>query len=251
MLSVVDNNKPTSSPMRSISVVAVIAAAIPFHALAFEMTGATLGLSYGQLTDESDLNRVDLGGSVGFGFSREIGMQADLGFARFGASDLDLTSIALHGIWHASDVSSLGLFIGRDSADAGGADASQSFLGIEVGYGAEGFAAEAHFAVADGDDGSGTAAGLVLDWGLTPVIGLGLTVDRLDTDGADLTALALRGRYDLTPQAGLYAEVGTVDASAGGTSADSTFIGVGAEFDFGARGATFDRRSLLGAIPGL
>lgn len=237
--------------MRPILAAAAIAAFVPIHAAAFEVTGATVGLSYGQLTDESDLDRLDLGGSVEVGFSREFGMQADLGLAEFGASGLQVTSVALHGIWHASEVSSLGLFIGRDEADIGDADASQSFLGIEVGYGAENFAAEAHFAVADGGDGNGTAAGLVMDWGLTPVIGLGLTVDRLDTDGADLTSFALRSSYDLTPQAELYAEVGTVDAEAGGTSADSTFIGIGAEIDFGARGATFDRRSLLGAIPGL
>jgi hypothetical protein len=238
--------------MRPILATAALAAILPLSATAFEMTGATVGLSYGQLTDETDLDRVDLGGAVEFGFSQNFAVQADLGFAQFGASDLDLTSLALHGIWHASDVSSLGLFLGRDTAEIGPDDASQSFLGIEVGYGEGGFDAEAFFAVADTDGGNGTAAGVTLDWGITPVIGLGLTVDRLSGDDIDLTALALRGSYDVTPQAELYAEVGTMDVDVGGLSADSTFIGIGAEVNFGAaRGATFDRRSLLGAIPGL
>jgi hypothetical protein len=63
--------------------------------------------------------------------------------------------------------------------------------------------------------------------------------------------LALRGRYDLTPQAGLYAEIGTADAETGGFRGDSAFVGIGAEIDLGAGGATFGRRSLLGVIPGL
>lgn len=238
--------------MRPILATAAIAALLPVSAVAFEMTGATVGLSYSQLTEDSNLDRVDLGGSLEFGFSRDFGVQADLGFAQFGASDLDLTSIALHGIWHASEVSSLGFFLGRDDAEIGDDDASQSYLGIEVGYGEGGFDAEAYFAVADSDGGSGTAAGVALDWGLTPVFGLGVTIDRLSSDDADLTAFALRGSYDVTPQAEIYAEVGTMDASAGGLSADSAFVGIGAEVNFGAaRGATFDRRSLLGAIPGL
>ncbi len=238
--------------MRPILAAAAFAALFPIPAAAFEMTAATVGLSYGRLTEDSDLTRADLGGSVEFAIARDVAVQADLGFARFGASDLNLTSLAVHGIWHASEVSSLGLFVGRDAAKANGDDASQNFVGIEVGYGGDGFGAQAHFAVADGDGGSGTAAGLRLDWGLTPVVGLGLTLDRLDTDGADLTAVALRGSYDVTPQAQVYAEVGTARAEAGGLSEDSAFIGIGAELNFGtARGATFDRRSLLGAIPGL
>jgi hypothetical protein len=164
-MGLANNNKPVSSPMRRLLLPAALAVSIPHSAPAFEMTGATLGLSWGQLTEDSDLNRLDLGGAIELGFGGDIGMQADLGFADFGASDLRLTSFALHGVWHASDASALGLFVGRDDADLSGGDVSQTFVGIEVGYRGDAFEAEAHFAVANGGDGSGAGARLGADAG--------------------------------------------------------------------------------------
>jgi hypothetical protein len=238
--------------MKNILTTAALAALFASPVAAFEMTGGTVSLSYSQLTEDSSLDRTDLGGSVEFGFSRNISAQVDLGFTDFGASGLSLTSFALHGIWHASEASSVGLFLGRDDADLDGADASQDYIGVEVGYGSGAFGAEAHFAYADADGGSGTAAGLALDYAVSPTIGIGGTIDRLNVEGADLTTFALRGSYAFTPQTQVYAEVGNTSADAGGVSEDSAFIGLGAEFSFGAaRGATFDRRSLLGSIPGL
>jgi hypothetical protein len=237
--------------MRIFGIVAV-AALLPTVSSAFEFTGGNVELSYSFLTEESDLNRVDLGGSVEFAFTRNIGMQADLGFTEFGASGLSLTSFGLHGIYHASESTSVGVFLGQERAEIDGASGNDSFLGVEVGYEVQAFDLEAYYAKADTDLSDGSVAGASGSYALGDAFSVGLALDRLDADDVSVTALTVRGDYAVTPATRLFAEVGNAafDGDAAGT-VDSAFVGLGATINFGAaRGATFERRSLLGTIPG-
>lgn len=228
------------------------AALMPTALAAFEFTGGDVELSYSMLTEESDLDRVDLGGSVEFAFTRNISMQADLAFTEFGASNLSLTSFGLHGIYHASESTSVGVFLGRDRAETGDASSNDNFIGVEVGYEAQGFGLEAYYAKADSGLSDGSVAGASGSYDIGEAFAVGVALDRLDADTASLTALTLRGDYALTPMTRLFAEVGNASIEADGAgSVDSAFVGVGATINFGAeRGATFERRSLLGTIPG-
>lgn len=229
-----------------------MAALMPTVSGAFEFTGGNVELSYSTLTKESDLDRVDLGGSVELSFTRDIAMQADLAFAEFGASGLSLTSFGLHGIYHASESTSVGVFLGQDRGKIAGASSTDSFVGVEVGYEAQGFGLEAYYAKADTDLSDGSVAGVSGTYALGDAFTVGLALDRLDADDVSLTALTVRGDYALTPATQLFAEIGnaSIDGAAAG-NVDSAFVGLGAKVNFGAaRGATFERRSLLGTIPG-
>lgn len=236
--------------MMKLPMMVAAATLFPVGAMAFEVTGGEAELSYSFLTEDSDLHRTDLGGSVEFGFTPQIGAQLDLGFADFGATGLKTTTVAVHGIYHASEVTSVGLFLGRDRAKVGGSSDGQTFLGVEVGYEGPAFGLEAYYAAVDGGDGS--VAGVSGTHDFNEVFSVGVAIDRLDVGDADLTALTLRGDYAVTPTAGLFAEVGNASVGLGATDEDSAFVGLGAKITFGAeRGATFGRRSLLGNIPGL
>ncbi|MGL5012193.1 MAG: porin [Paracoccaceae bacterium] len=232
--------------------VAALAALMPTVSVAFEFTGGNVELSYSLLTEDSDLDRLDLGGSLEFGITRNFAVQADLAFTEFGASGLSLTSFGLHGIYHASESTSVGLFLGQEQAESGGTSANENFIGVEVGYEVQAFDIEAYYAKADSDLTDGSVAGASGSYAINDAFSVGLALDRLDADATSVTALTLRGGYAVTPATQLFAEVGnaSIDGAAAG-SVDSAFISLGATVNFGAeRGATFERRSLLGTIPG-
>ncbi|EPX79836.1 porin [Litoreibacter arenae] len=235
------------SSIHALAALALCASIQP--SVAFELTGGSVDLSYSAFTDETDVSKLALQGSVEAAFTRNFGAQLDLSYHDFNLVNDSGTNVTLHALYHVNEVASLGLFYGRDSDGTTDID----FYGIEGGYEFADFDAEMYLATGDEAGISGNILGISGRYGLNEQTGLGGSIDRVDFDGGvDVTRIGLKVDHDLTETFNLNAEVGTLRASASGVSDSEAFVGIGAQFKFGAeRGATFGKRGLLDLLPGL
>lgn len=234
--------------MRKILTLAVVAGLCAPAAQAFELVGGTVGLDYSSFlgSDSNDETRSALSGAFEFGIARSVSIQTDITLAGFNATDINATTFALHGIYHAGESSSFGAFIGRDSVDGGN---DLDFIGVEAGFATGAFGGEIYIAKADGDGADPTLFGLKGVYTLAPAIDLGARFDRISADDLDLNRLSLTGEYKPMPELGLTAEIGSAEVEGAGSEA---FAGIGVKFNFGARqGTAFEKRSVINLIPGL
>ncbi|MFT4150169.1 MAG: hypothetical protein QM656_08230 [Paracoccaceae bacterium] len=215
-------------------------------AQAVEVTGGSVALEYSGLidSDTNDVNKATAKGSIEFGFDRAFSVQGDMAFTKFGLIDDSGNSLGLHAIWHLSDATSAGLYVGREEIDG-----HSNFYGLEMGHGFDRFAGEGYLGrVEDGDD-HGTAFGLRGDYSISDMMKVGMRFDTLNIEGTDLSRLSLTGEMALADNFTLTGEVGSADYDSGGSQ---TFVGVGVKMNFGAtRGATFQQRGILEMAPGL
>lgn len=215
---------------------------------AFEATGGEVKLSYSAFTEDSDFSKTTLDGSVEFGFNRNFGIQADLGFHNLNFIDETGTNAALHALYHLNDQTSFGVFYGVDRI----LGESSDFYGIEVGQEGRNFDVEAYVGAGEDAGVSGTVAGLSGRYNINEAFALGLALHRVDIENLEVTRIGVTTDFTLTPGFAVLAEVGTVDASAFGYSDSDTYFEIGARWSFGAeRGATFGKRGLLELLPGL
>lgn len=213
-----------------------------------QVTGGSIELSYSAFNDDTDVNRTSLEGSIELGFNRNIAMQFDLGFHGFGAIDDNSTNFTVHGIYHANDRVSLGLFAGVEDF----VGESESFLGLEAGVEASKFGGEIYLADFDVGTESVQLYGLHTELEVSESVSIGLDYDRIDDDFVTFDSLKLSADYSFGQGAAAFAEIGSGEVGIGDLSASEAFFGLGLRFNFGAdRGATFDRRSLGGVFPGL
>lgn len=216
-------------------------------AQAFEITGGSVELGYSGFTGNllKKLDKTTLAGRIEVGFSPAFSMQADLGFMNFGFSDEEAHNIGLHGIYHASDITSLGMYLGQDRLDGD----SLSIAGVEVGHQAGALGLEGYLTYAKDSTEDGIVFGARADWDFSDVAGIGLRYDSADLGGADVSRVALTGQYTLTSGLTLTGELGSAEIAGSGSE---PFFGIGAKMTFGAeRGATFADRSVLNLLPGL
>lgn len=213
---------------------------------AAEVTGASLGIDYSAFTDDSTgtVSKTALSGSLELGFDRNFGLQGDLSLGRFGLSDADTASVALHGLYHASENASLGAFFGRDEIEGKG----YNFYGAEVGFEQGQFNGDAYVAAGEFSSIDGTLMGIGVGYDATEAFTLGASYDSLDVEGYDLSRAQLEAEYRIDRFA-LTAQLGSAEIENAGSE---TYFGLGAKFSFGAkRGATFDQRGVLAVWPGL
>ncbi|SDW20266.1 porin [Litoreibacter albidus] len=218
-------------------------------AAAFELTGGSVDLGYSAFADDTDFSKLSLQGSVEAAFTRNFGAQLDLSYHDFNFVNDSGSNMTLHALYHVNEVASLGLFYGRDSDGSTDID----FYGIEGGYEFNNFDAEMYLATGEEAGISGNMFGLEGRYAINEKTGLGGSIDRVNFDGGvDATRIGVKVDHDLTETFNLNAEVGTARLSVPGLSGTETFVGIGAQFKFGAeRGTTFGKRGLLDLIPGL
>lgn len=231
-----------------LGIAAIAATFFAVPAFSAGVTGGDIGLSYSAFTEDTDFAKTSLAGSLEFGMNRQFAVQGDLGYHGFHFIDESATTIGLHGIYHLSDESSLGLFVGQERFMG----ESQDFYGVEFGHEFQNFDVELYVGEGESAGDTGTAYGFSGRYAANDVFGLGIAYDRIDLGVASANRIGLKGDLALGSNTVVTAEYGTVDGSIGGLSASEGYFGVGVRMAFGAeRGATFDRRGIARLIPGL
>lgn len=219
-------------------------------AMAAELVGGSIKLEYSTFTDETDLSRLGVEGSLELAFDRNFSIQADLGYQRFDLTDLDSNVYGLHGIYHLNDDTSFGVYYTKDDTDIG----DLNIVGLEVGHEMAGVEFEAYLGYADSDAGDGGIYGISGRYELANAVGITGSFDRVDEGFVDANVLAVGVDSDVAPNVNLFLEAGAADLGIAGLGSSDFegFVGVGAKIAFGnKRGATFEQRSLSRLIPGL
>lgn len=217
-------------------------------AQAFEVTGGSLSLGYSSFVggdDATEVNKLSLGSSIEMGLAQQFSVQGDFSLSKFGFTNLDASNVALHTIFHISDDTSAGAYIGQDRLEG----EKLTYFGVEVGHQIGAFGTEAYLTRAKQGGGDGTVFGIKGEYALTEAALVGAKFDNLNVDGLDVSRFALTGEMDALPGLMLTGEVGQARVESFGSEA---YVGVGVKVNFGAkRGATFDRRSIIDLVPGL
>ncbi len=235
--------------MKKFATVAAVAALCAGPALAVELVGGDVTLGYSALTDDTSLSKLNLGGSAEIGFSPEFSVQGDLGVSRFFDIAETSSNIALHAILHTGPGTAIGVFYGTESIDGNNND----YYGFEVAQKSTMFEVEAHIGNAENFDLDGMIGGLSGTYKVTPVFGLGAAYERANIDGLDFSTTAITAEYEVAPTLSVGAEIGSFKVNeAGPFNGRETYVGLSATKTFGGQdGATFKRRGILNAIPGL
>ncbi|MCL6284347.1 porin [Ruegeria sp. 2012CJ41-6] len=222
-------------------------------ASAAEFTGGYFDLGYSSFTDSDDGSKFYGAASGELGFTRNFGIQADLGVYRYREIEETGYNGTLHFIYHTNDNLSLGAYYNRDDLDG---DNDANTYGIEAGYeigaiGLEGYVSRIDFV--DAGDADGTLLGFKLDSEVAPLFTLSASVDYLDASGdVDLTRYSVGADYNLGSGAHIYGELGGARAGVDSFSRTEAYIAAGLRINFGSeRGTTFGRRGLLDKLPGL
>lgn len=216
--------------------------------LAVEITGGEAVLGYSAFAGNTDVSKASLTGGVEIGFSSAFSLQLDAGAHSFNLWDETGSSVAVHAIYHFDDALSIGTFYGVDRL----AGAPTGLYGIEGGYKQVSFAVDGYVAQADDSELSATVFGLEGRFATGEAFYIGASVDRIDFDsGFGLTRFGVTGTYSFSRYSGVYAELGRLTGDAYGFSGSEIYVGIGANFSFGAdRGTTFGRRNVFELIPG-
>lgn len=219
------------------------------HAQAFEFTGGSVALSYSAFTEDTDVSRLGIEGSVEMAFNRNVSLQVDLGYNDFNATGFDTTTLGFHGIYHLSDETSLGAFYANeDASNAGDVD----IFGIEAGHETGQYEFEGYLARLNGDGSNADMIGVMGRYEFANELGVTGSYDYVDVEGTKLSKLAVRLDRDVSPNVNLFVELGSAKANGGGLSGSEPFVGLGGKYVFGAqRGATFGQRGFTRILPGL
>jgi Gram-negative porin len=218
-------------------------------AFAQQITGGEASLTYSAFSDDTDFSATALDASVEFGFSRDFGLQLDMGSRSFNTVDETAQNYVLHGIYNTSESVSLGAFYGVDRFNGETID----IYGFEVGAEMGALDLEAYWARGDLDGDTGDGFGVAGRTKLASGTTLGLRYDTVDLGGGlEISNLAVEADYAVTDTVSLNASYGTAEVEFSGFSADEPFFAIGATFTFGAeRGTTFGKRSVFSTLPGL
>lgn len=235
-------------PTRAALAAAVVLLCAP-AAMAQQVTGGSLTLSHSAFTEDTDVSKTTLHGSVELGLSRDFALQFDLGANRLNDARETTTNVVVHGIYHLNQNTSAGLFAGMDR----GAGESLNFIGFEFGHlaGKTGF--EAYAARGEEQGVSGTILGLSTRYAATEQLGVGVSLDQFDVGVGNATRYSVNGDYDIVSNVKVFGEIGVLRGSVplAGVSGSESYVKVGGKVTFGAkRGTTFGQRSLLNMLPG-
>ena len=98
-------------------------------AFAFDVTRGEVSVGHSLFTDNSNVAQSRLEGSVELGFSQSFGVQVDARLQSFNLASETSTAFALHGLFHLSQSTSAGIFLGTENF----ASDNNTFYGAEVG----------------------------------------------------------------------------------------------------------------------
>ncbi|WP_147106376.1 porin [Tateyamaria sp. syn59] len=229
---------------------AVLGVTLPLAgtAQAVEITGGSVQLKYSAFTEETDLDRINLEGSMEIGFNRSFSTQIDIGHNNFGETDLDGTNLGLHGIYHLNDTTSLGAFYTREDVE----NVDIDIYGVEAGFETGAFAIEGFLGQADAENEDETIFGFEGRYAFNSGIGLSLGYEDIGSGSTvNVATTTIRVDRDVTSNLNLFAEIGQTSFDTAIGDLDETFVGIGGRIVFGAeRGATFNQRGLLRILPG-
>jgi len=231
-----------------ISIIALGIVSTP--AMAVEISGGDINLKYSELDAEifgEKLNSFSVDGAVELGFSPNFAAQLDLGYYNFGAIDDNGTTVALHGIYHLNDETSLGAFYGQDELDG-----DSDFYGIEAVYETGKFEVEGYIGSTDNEGEDAGILGLYGAYGLTERLDVTGGYQIADLDDGSLDRIEVGLKFKPVDEAVLSVSFGSAEVEAFGESGSESFFSIGVEFPLGAnKGATFGRRGILQLLPGL
>ncbi|ETD83409.1 hypothetical protein [Rhodobacter capsulatus] len=235
--------------MKRIILTAACAAALFSHAaMAGELTGASIGLDYNTLMNDDNgrLDKKTLSGSAEYGIDPNFSLQGDLAYAKVRSLEADGYEATVHGIYHANDTASFGVFAGRSDSNELGL--GLNYTGLEAGLEFGAFESDIYLASGTQNDMNATLLGLGTTYNASEAASVGLSYDRAEVVTLDASRVQLEGEYRI----GQYAVTAQVGHAKFEDAYSDNYIGVGAKMTFGAkRGATFDRRGIIEAWPGL
>ncbi len=238
-------------------------------AMSQSLTGGDVTIGYAGLTDSDfDTSGYNVGASGEMAFAREFAAQGDFSYTDgdvFGFSG-DTVALAGHGIYHANENASFGLYYGQEYSDGD----RVKYYGVEGGYGYEQLKVEGYFGVTAVDVGQyfdltdDAAAGAIIGdidlnqfgvsaaYSVNPMFSVTGRYDQIRfTEALQLSRLGAGVAADVGNNIGLSAEVGRLTADVVGYSDDATYANIGGTYTFGAsRGATFGRRDSAHTVMG-
>ena len=204
-------------------------------AFAQEFTGGTLGLEY---TAFDGANGTSYDAGVEFSINRQIGTQLDIEHATGGGDSA--SSATFHGIYHLSNTSSVGAFYGQNL----GGDLDYTTYGIEGGtllWGRSNFGG--YLGQQQFDGGSSFILGVNAETPLSESFEVYSDFDFALVDDVWVSTSEVGEQYSPCNGPELFAHFGSLSAGAGGATASTEYLGVGARINFGARrGTTFEGR---------
>lgn len=238
--------------LRTILLSVGVTAASVTSASAVELVGSSIALEYSAFTEDSSFAATSAKGSVELGFNKNFSLQGDLGGYKLNLVDETGSNIGLHGIYHVNETTSLGAFVSSDSI----AGENTQYLGLEAGFGRDGFGLEGYAGKTDFEGVDATIYGLLGHYTFGNNVGLGASVDAVDFDiaGLSMSRYGFQLDYKASENTLIYAEIGSLSAEIDdfGLSDSEQYVGIGIEFNIGStRGTTFGDRGLLRLIPGL
>lgn len=218
-------------------------------AQAFEVAGSEARLGYSTLTGDTGFAKTNLQGAVELGFGSQFGAQADLGLYIFRDLGDTATSATLHGLYHVTDQTSLGMFYGQERLNG----ETANLTGFEVGQQSATFGGEAFIALGKQAGNTMQLMGIAGRYAVSDKFGLGASLQRADLDNdVDVTRLGIKADMALGQNATAFVELGNLAGGIDGASGSEGFVGIGADFKFGAKhGVTFGKRGLFEMLPGL
>lgn len=218
-------------------------------AQAFEVVGSEARLGFSTLTGDTGVAKTNLQGAVELGFGPRFGMQADLGLFVFKDLGDTATGITLHGLYHVTEQTSLGMFYGQERLNG----ETARLTGFEVGQTSASFSGEAHIALGKQGGNTMQLMGIGGRYSVSDKFGLGASLQRADLDNdADVTRLGIKADMALGQTATAFVELGNLAGGIDGSGGSEGFVGIGADFKFGAKhGTTFGKRGLFDMLPGL
>lgn len=224
-------------------------------------SGGEVSLGYAALTD-SDLEtsgfNLGLSGEISLG--REFALQGDISYTdgKIGGFKGDNTTVAVHGIYHANENASFGLYYGQDRSEG----EHIAFYGTEGGYENGPLELSGYFGVAavdsgDFDDGGlgnidFNQHGIAAAYQVNDTFAVTGRYDQIHwTEAFSVNRLGLGIDAAVAANIGVAAEFGRIEGNLGDGSADENYANLTATYTFGAkRGATFDTRGLLHTVLG-
>ncbi|MEM1374892.1 MAG: hypothetical protein AAGF78_10985 [Pseudomonadota bacterium] len=236
--------------MKKVLVPAVVVGVIfGTSAAAQQITGGEVELSYQTYTD-TDVDQIGLNGAIEVGFSRNLGVQADLGFNSLsdGADDVSITNFTLHGLFHSSQTTSFGGYLGQNHLSNGTSETVEHY-GIEAGF--EFGTSDLEIFLGQISNSGEDATEFGIEYGRMFMDALEITgaIDVVNFDGGVTTArYGIRGDYEVRDGIGVFGGLSQVEADTpfGGATSELNIV-VGATYTFGdERGATFGSRGSVG-----
>lgn len=216
-------------------------------AQAFDLNGGKLGVTETRFGDGEDDSKTAYDGQIELGFDETFALQLDTGIASYDAHGWDSRYMLLHGFFHVTPETSVGLFLGRETFE----DKTFTLTGAEIDYQQGKWDLEAYVAKARTNgytydtfpaDVSGTVFGARADYDITSNAQLGLRFDRSNIEYNPLKRVALTAEYRLPAGLALTGEIGKYGFD---SRPSESFVSLGLEFKFGKNGdVTYHERNL-------